>query len=218
MPINQNYFVSVDLETGGLDPCKHEVLEIAGVAYDARSLEPVPAEAGGEFCSLMKPLDFSALQDQALQVNGITRERLLEAPDQKGVWQAFVRWLDQWCLKGATGKPILLGKNVRNFDMAFLDALNARYGPGKKLFNRHCIDLEDYLFAWHEDDPSLENLKMDTVRPYYGMGSEKAHTALYDARQAGEMVMRFLKLFRRLRKMKGKDGADFVRLKGSYLS
>ncbi len=206
--------VVFDFETGGLDPLKHEAVEIAGKAYNGMTLEPYP---DGEFCSLMKPERPEDLQPKALEVNGRTVEELMKAPDAGVVWKSFVEWVNRYN-KGAkrTGwtAPIASGKNIRSFDFKFADELNKKHcknGVKTVLFNvRRQFDLEDFIGHWFIGSGELENEKMDTLRDFFGMSHDGAHGALVDVRQTGALVMKFLRLTRTLYR-KSKEGAT-VRL------
>lgn len=212
--MNKSDYIVFDFETGGLDPNFHEAIQIAGKAYNCRTLEPYPIEAGGEFCSLMKPLYPERLQDEALKINRKTREELLNAPDQRVVWNQFVAWVGKFNPRGtARSAPIAAGKNIRDFDMKFVEVLNKLHCPkGEKtvLFGRKKIDLEDYVFAWFENETEPSDEKMDTLRDYFGMNTDKAHDALEDCRQTGELMMKFLRLHRELQRRK------VIRFKGAF--
>ncbi len=218
--MNSLNYVCFDLETGGLSAEKNDAISVAAVAYDGRTLEPIPPAEGGEFDSLMKPLDFSRLQDQALAVNKITREELAKAPDQKLVWNEFVKWVGRFNKKGtAFGAPIAVGKNIRAFDMAFVRKLNGQHCKKKEktvLFHKRLYDLEDVLFLWFENSDELPDLKMDTLREFMGLSKVGAHSALVDSRQTGAVFMRFLKLKRELRSRKTGDGKEFIRFRGCF--
>jgi DNA polymerase III alpha subunit (gram-positive type) len=203
--VNNLDIIVFDFETGGLNANYHEAIQVAGKAYNARTLEPYSIEEGGEFASLMKPLYPDRLDDRALAVNHLTRDELSKAPDQKAVWTQFVSWVMRYNPKKQVKKaPIAAGKNIRNFDLKFVEALNKKHMPKKEktlLFSkRRELELEDYIFAWFENSSELENEKMDTLRVFFGMSTEGAHDAIVDVRQTGELLMKFLKLHRQLKK------------------
>lgn len=215
-----------DFETTGLVPGEDEPVSLGGKAYNARTLEPYPLP-GGEFYSLMRPMKPERLDlpkvKEALAYNKITREELLgdpgrgvpPAPDQKAVWNRFVDWVATYN-KGKTSytAPIAAGKNIRKFDLKFVEVLNRLHCKKKDktvLFNRKELDLEDQVFLWFEADGSLKNEKMDTLRDFFGMSQEGAHNALVDVRQEGELIFRFLKLHRELRARVGKDGTPLIK-------
>lgn len=220
--INELDIVVFDFETGGLDISKGaEAIQIAGKAYNARTLEPYPVDQGGEFCSLMKPLKMENLDEKALAINKKTKEELAAAPDQKVVWNQFVDWVGKWNKKKSKwGAPIGAGKNIRHFDMKFVEDLNNKHCAKKSktvLFNeRTHIDLEDFIFHWFEGSNELENHKMDTLRKYFGLRTELGHDALEDVRQTGVLIMKFLKVYRVLRSRKTPDGSPLIQLKGAF--
>jgi DNA polymerase III epsilon subunit-like protein len=217
--MNNIDIIVFDFETGGLDPNFHEAIQVAGQAYNCRTLQPYPAEDGGRFCSLMKPLYFDRLEQKALDINKKTREMLAEAPDQKAVWLQFINWVAKFNRsKNTWGAPIAAGKNIRGFDLEFVKVLNDLHSPKKDktvLFNRKTVlDLEDVFWMWFENESDPPNQKMDTLRDFFGMSTENAHDALVDVLQTGDLLVRFLKLHRHLQKAEGKNG-KLVKFKGS---
>jgi DNA polymerase III alpha subunit (gram-positive type) len=214
--VNKVDYVSWDCETGGLDTSESEILQIGAVSYNARTLEPQ-----GEFIIHMLPARPGKVHPKAIEVNGLTQEVLKErgAVDQKTGWLKFVDWVGQFNkTRTKFGAPIPVGKNIRDFDLEFAARYNKEFLPRKKeavLFNQKTqINLEDYLFAWFENDPDLDSFSMDAIRPYFGMKVTEHHDALVDARQTGELVMRFIKLKRSLRAKLTKDGKHFINFKG----
>ncbi len=214
--LNNQDIIVFDFETGGLSWETDEAIQIAGKAYNCRTLEPYSIEQGGEFCSLMKPLRPEGLKADALKVNKKTVEELMKAPDQKVIWNQFVAWVNKFNKENnGYGAPIAAGKNIRSFDLMFAAKLNQLHCPKKDktlLFsNRLQLDLEDFLFHWFENEKEPVNYKMDTVRPYFGLSSEFGHDAMEDARQTGTLIMKFLKIYRELQKRKGKDGGRLIK-------
>lgn len=226
MPKNILNYVVYDFETYGLDPKTSEVIQVGMKAYNGVTLEPIPVSQGGEFESMMKPLYPERLDSpgaqKALECNKKTKAQILAAPDQKVVWQRAIKWVAQWNNKQAPfgGKPIACDKNIRNFDTHFLLALNTLYGPQKEktyLFNNRLnVDLEDFLHHWFSFDETLPNLKMDTVREYFGMDSTNGHDALCDVQQTGDLIMKFLRLYRTLSQKKRGNGEPFIPFKNSF--
>jgi DNA polymerase III epsilon subunit-like protein len=214
----------LDFETSGLDlNTGAQAIQIGGKAYHPRTLEPYPVETGGEFCSLMRPPNIEQLDTpeakKALEINKKTKEEILAAPDQKLVWNQFVDWVNRFNTKKSKwGCPIACGKNIRDFDMKFVDQLNRLHCKNKEktlLFSsRRTIDLEDFIHHWFENDSeSLPNEKMDTLRDYFGMSHELSHDAIGDCRDTGSLIMKFLGLYRNLRARKASDGSEFIKFR-----
>lgn len=215
-----------DFETGGLVAGVNEAISVAAKMYNARTLEPYP---DGEFDSLMKPLHPDKLDDRALAVNKITRDQLFgnkdkgipPAPEQAVVWKQFIDWVGRWNpRKNALCAPIACGKNIRNFDLKFVRVLNELHSPKREktvLFNsRRELELEDIIFMWFENEKEPEKEGMDTLREFFGISKEGAHSALVDVRQTGALVMRFLKLHRTFQAKLDRDGNKLVKFKGSF--
>ena len=202
--MNTADIIVFDFETGSVDPSTTIPLSLSAIAYSARSLEPVP---GAVFDSLMRPKDneWGLVQDGALKVNGLTREQLRDAPDREAVWAQFVSFVSRFSKgKGPTGAPIPAGQNIKGFDLVITDRLCREHGQVDKngkpnLWNRrHQIDLLDIMFLWFENQKEPSNFKFDTLRDYFGMSKEGAHSSKVDVEQTGEMIMRFLRLHRRM--------------------
>lgn len=218
------YLVVFDTETTGLFADKQEVVQLAAVAYDPITLEQIPESDGGVFNSLLKPLKEENIQQKAMDVNKLKLEDLRKAPHPKAVWLDFLAYLKRFNPSGlVTSAPIAGGKNIRNFDFPFIRALNEAYGPrkgkDKKLpvvFNREQIDLEDQIRQWFWFDPELPNMSMDTLREFFGMSTDGAHSAIVDTMQCGQMITYFMKLTRQLRATQTVRGDSLLDFKKAF--
>jgi len=212
-----------DFETYGLDPQTSEAIQVAGKAYRGYDLEPYPPEAGGEFSSLMRPLYPERLDEpsakRALEINKKTKEDILAAPDQAVVWNQFVSWVGKYNpKKSAWTAPIASGYNIKDFDFKFVAALNELHCKGDRtvLFAKMPLyDLQDDIRRWFGTDPDWENFKLDTVRKKFGLSLEGAHDALVDVRDTGFVMMKFLKLYERLRNARIADGSPLIKFFGN---
>ncbi len=226
MPKNILNIIVWDYETSGLSPDTSEVIQVAGKAYDGVTLEPIPVSRGGEFVSMMRPIHPEQLDSpgaaKALECNRKTKAEILAAPDQGVVHNQFLKWVAGFKNTKAPfgGKPIAAGKNIRNFDFAFLRELNRLHTPKKEktpvFSDRYVLDLEDFLFHWFCHDDTLPNIKMDTIREYFGMDATNGHDALCDCQQTGDLIMKFLRLYRNLTKKTKQDGSPFIPFKNSF--
>lgn len=214
--VNNNVIIVFDFETGGLDVATLEPVQIAGLALDPRTLQPID-----HFVSYMKPLDFDNLHPKAMEKNNIPVEKLREAPVQELVWGQFAAWCKKHRRKGPTTAPIAAGKNILRFDLPIADRLCRTYGHTDKagkpnIFNdRPILDLEELAWLWFESTDELPNYKMDTLRDYFGLSKEGAHDALVDTTQTAELLRRFLALHRKLKARKNGDGEPAIRFRGS---
>lgn len=222
MPVNNNYIVVFDFETGGLNTSTLEPVQIAAVALDPRTFEEVDF-----FQSLMRPLDMNNLQAEAMKVNGLKKEQLTVAPEQGVVWEQFCKWVKKFNRKGKGRSsllplPIPAGKNIRKFDLPIAHRLCKTYGMvsdkgNPNIFNdRITIDLEDFLFHWFENSDELISYSMDEgVRPFFGLDTQPTHDALVDTRQTALLIVKYLKLYRDLLTRKDKNGDRLIKFAGS---
>lgn len=188
------------METTGKYPLIDMPTEIAAKVYNARSLEPVK---DGEFHSICKPPPDIIIQQEALDVTGIKREDIEKAPLLEVVWLQFVDWVLKFNpKKNKWDAPIAVGHNIKGFDIPIANRCCERFCKKKGetiLFNTFkMVDSLDILFLWFENSNELVNMKMDTVRPYFGLSNDGGHRALADVKATGDLVMRFLKYHRKL--------------------
>lgn len=214
--MNNNTIIVFDFETGGLDTNYTEPIEIAAIALNPRDLNPIP---GGRFYSLCKPTNWDIVGDEALRINGKTREQLQTAPEQSVVWAAFMNFIKQYNPRKGSNitAPIPGGKNIRGFDLPIFNRLCVQYkfvdAKGvPNVFNRRKVyDLEDFIEMWFEGSNELPNQKMDTLREYFGINTDNAHEAMTDTVQTAQLIIRFLKLHRNtFPKVKFKDSCTVL--------
>lgn len=208
--LNTKAFCVFDFETAGKDPNTCEPVEFAAKMYRANTLEPYE---NGEFHSGMRPdpalCDMDTVRWHAKNQNKTPEEILAEwdkYPARVDVWKDFQKFAKGFTFgKGNStyNAPIACGYNILGFDMPIVDRLcreckfiDAKEGKQNIFHRRDVCDIMHLMFYWFEGADAVSNLKLDTFREYFGMPSLAAHTALYDVRQEGELLMRFLKFHR----------------------
>lgn len=169
-------YISLDIETTGLDPVRCQVLEIALVWEDTDDIRPIE-----ELPSFHCYVDHPEIRGNAyaLQMN---QKILQEIAAGKGVAAGNVSGLIQDFLTTVSGSDTLrltvAGKNVAGFDLPFL-----RNG-GLLQFDRflhRVIDPGSVFVDWSKKClPSLGDLT----------GRKVAHTALEDARDVIRILRR----------------------------
>lgn len=162
-------FIAVDLETSGLDPERHEIIEV-GVVGQGRVLESLREE-------FSLPFDEQRADPRALEINGYGYREF--APEASPAYVAG--WLS-WALYDAH----IVGKNP-SFDAGFLKALLERHGR-KPTWHHRLVDVG--ALAWghynarHPDNPWPQPPNVDKVADLLGIPNEGLHTALGDAEWA----------------------------------
>lgn len=159
----------IDTETGGLDPLKHSLLEVAlavwedGVVLDTLELRIAH--------------DVYHVTETALEINGHDVARGPRVPEDEAV-----RLIDKLLfVHFGFEKPTLVGQNVQ-FDIGFMKQL---YRPElyEKTFSHRVIDTASVLrFLKLAGVADLPGSGLDDAMSYFGVQvrEDKRHTALGD--------------------------------------
>lgn len=178
--------IVVDVEASGLDPNKHSIVSIG--ALDLKH----PTNQFYEECRIW---DGAGIMDEALEVNGFTREQIVD-PSKKSLEEvitAFMLWIEQ------CDEFTLAGQNP-SFDRDYLHNSATKYHLNWPLAHR-TLDLHSvaYVHLISRGIPiPLKNkhsaLNLDSILEYCGMteGEPKPHNALTGAKSAAECFSRIL--------------------------
>ncbi|MBI4450945.1 3'-5' exonuclease [Candidatus Woesearchaeota archaeon] len=175
--------IVVDVETTGLDPARHAVVSIGAVDV---------CDAKRTFYEECRIWDGAAVDDEALAVNGFTREKIAAGKDPNDVIRQFLSWADVCPTK------ILAGQNPA-LDLSMLQAACRRAGITWPLGHR-TIDLHAVCFTHmlaHGLDPPTRNgrpdLRSDAIMGYVGLPAEpRPHFALNGAKWEAEAFSRLI--------------------------
>ena len=178
-------YVSIDIETTGLDPDRHQVLEVGAVYDNGSALDDLPVFR----CLIQHDTivgDISALIMNAELLAEINTYRLDKAYSRwiggTHSWickptrfrHLFKEWLDE--LKVV--KPVLAGKNVARFDLPFLERLG--FVP------HHRRILDPAVLYIKSTDIVPPNLATCLERA--GLPNEVTHRAVDDAMQVVRLL------------------------------
>lgn len=191
--------VFLDLETGGLDPAQHSIIQIACVAMLLPAYEVL-----GQFNEKVKfdiaKQDPEALKNNVFGRNGYTIEKWNGEAKHPVIVAGLLRhWLEPYKDRqeiGRAGKPYLsvqlAGHNITAFDLPFIskwikrleESENAKGNSFNSYFGFNWQPLDTlaiaafYRFTMPGYDP--ENLKLETLCRYHGIAKEQTHDALDD--------------------------------------
>lgn len=185
-----------DLETGGLNPNRHPILQLAAIAAD-ENLESVEAfEAKIRF-------DEQRANRNSLRKNhyrrGIWVREALEPDDAARKFAQFLRRHTSVTMLGSDGKPYQVAQLVAHnahFDGEFLQSWYARlyeYLPAR--YQVLCtLQRAQWFFQEHPDEPAPADFKLATLCHHFDVPfhAANAHDALGD-------VTATLALYRALR-------------------
>lgn len=186
--MNPTHFVSMDIETTGLDPDYCQVLEFGAVIDDLAK----PREDRKTFhCFVLH--DRIAGEPYALQMNHEIL-RILSDP-KKHPQYTFLKphelayqlklWLERNTPESKSHTPS--GKNFAGFDWRFLRRLNG-WQDNIRLRHRYIDPAELW---WNPDEDGTVLPDSDTCVKRAGMNKSTAHRALADAIDTCELVRRW---------------------------
>jgi DNA polymerase III epsilon subunit-like protein len=170
-------YVSIDLETTGLDPGNCQVLEIGAVAQ----------ELGGEELDRFHAfLYYKTLTGTPFALN--LNQRILhaiiggEGLNPHRAWGAFYNWLEKYTNDRVVhGKVVVAGKNFATFDLPFIEV--AAPHVAKQFFRRI---LDPAILYMRLADPLPPDLATCLARA--GLSDEVSHNAVDDAAQVRDLI------------------------------
>lgn len=174
--------IAVDVETTGVFPHKHSILSIGAVDM---------ANPSNTFYAECRAWDGAEIEDEALAVNGFTREQAndLARNSEEDTMRDFVAWVKRIGID----KPLLCGQNAA-FDREFVRAACERAGI-KSPFNYRVVDLHSVAWFYitsHGSQPP-KNLSLNRIMEMTGAGREPdPHNALTGAMCSAECISRLL--------------------------
>lgn len=157
--------ISIDTETTGQYPLESELCEVAAVKWQN-------GEVIETFQSLIKPS--KRMSEEVISIHNITNEMVASAPTVDQVLPAFHQFLDNQVVV-AHHAPFDLGFLVPEYEKLKLPLPTA---PAlcSSLLSRALI-------------PESPNHKLQTLIPFLGLESGKAHRALDDAKACLEVAL-----------------------------
>lgn len=175
----------LDLETTGLDPETHEIIEIGAYCN------------GRVFETKVIPTRLETAEQEALEVNGFTDVEDWKARGAKPLEQAlldFTSWVryvataeagDRYNpyqgYKAIVHGPVVGGHNAAGFDVPFLKARYKELGVLDNWpFHYHVIGTEVLAYE-HLKPLGLRSMSLGSVCCALGISNEGAHTAMADA-------------------------------------
>ncbi len=219
--MNHRFYIVFDFETDGKDPVKDSPVELAAVPIEPRKLEILKNDV---FNVTIKPIDiaendyFERHQDtihwHAQNRQCQPREMVNKwetGLEQSVAWDEFNHYCKQYHCKKRPGQwyvdPIPAGYNIINFDLVIAKRLSAAHNLSFPFSPVNKVDAMDWLFTWFENLKEPTNLKMDTLREFFGIESNGfAHEGLVDVLDEAKIIVEFLKFQRRqssINKFKG---------------
>lgn len=166
----------IDLETTGLDPDRHEILEVAVIRVDAKELHPLD-----EVECRVRPVRIAEADPTALDLGGYSPQAWANAPSLAEAMERIAPLLEG---------TILAGHNVA-FDRGFLESAWQAVGSRPEGMDYHLLDTATLAWPlWSAG--AIVRLSLDEVCECLGITREPAHRAVTDARCCLEVARRLL--------------------------
>lgn len=176
---------AIDIETTGLDPLYHDIIELAILPLDGEfepraDIPPFVARIRAR-----RPQNASA---KAMEINGLDLD---EGDEFHEALARLLSWLDEYCI----GKIDALGQNV-DFDRAFISAqipeLAAIMGHRNIRDSQRLACAYNDLMRLRTGSPAFKKLGLSDLRMALGIKESRQHRALDDARDAARVYKALL--------------------------
>lgn len=173
----------IDTETTGLNPDKHEIIELACVIADQieRPGRGPELKFVEEFEIKIKPTHIENAEPEALRINGYNEADWLFAVDLKNAMEH---------LSTKAQSAIMVAHNL-TFDNGFIERAFETTGV-KNLLHFQKLDSLSIAFARFYDKPELDKYSLRALCEYFGIKNEKAHTALADTQALFQVYKRMM--------------------------
>ena len=183
-----NIFAAIDLETTGLEPGWHEVLEIAIVPLNPNFT--ISTEIP-EFSCRIRAEHPERVDPKAIAVNKLNPSEGEEIADVRAE-------LVQWALENGITSITPLAHNLK-FD---LDFMNSAFPEFSRIFTHHGRDsmrlalaMND-VFQAQESDMRFSSVSLRSLKLALGVEGDVQHNALEDARDTAHVYRKLMSLLR----------------------
>ncbi|KKQ35313.1 MAG: Exonuclease RNase T and DNA polymerase III [Candidatus Nomurabacteria bacterium GW2011_GWB1_37_5] len=171
----------IDVETTGLDPDKHEVIELGCVLISQNWNGNKPEfEVLEEIEFKIKPEHIENAEPVALRINGYDPAAWVFAYDLKQAMEVFGK---------KTADAIMIGHNVC-FDYGFVDKAFKKSGVENKM-HYHKLDTISIAFAKLHNGEA-DKFSLNYLCNFFKVENKKAHSALSDARATYEIYKKLM--------------------------
>jgi len=178
----------IDVEATGLDYQNNELIQLAGVLLDKKTLKEKK-----HFESYIKPLKWRNRDPEAMAVNKIEWKVLAKAPSIKTVIQKFEKTF---------GTNVILAPYGTIMDTAMLRIAYKKLGKKYK-YDYHVIDVWPLCFTYMAKKKLLVNKKRfsgfslnDIANHFKIKIPSNRHTALADCRLEAEVLRKLVRAFK----------------------
>ena len=166
--LNLNEFISIDVETTGLDVSNEKIIEIAAIKFKNGKIEDT-------FSELINPR--KKIPHFIENLTGISNSDVTDKPHFEEISANFIRFMDKY--------PIV-GHNV-SFDIDFINKeLNGFFNLYENSFICDTYHLSK-IFLY-----DMQSFKLQSLCNHFGINVNKAHRAKDDAENTGILFIKLI--------------------------
>jgi len=171
-----NTKIVIDCETSGLNPEKHQIIEVCIATLNDKN-EII------DIWSQRCEFEYQRADKTALKINGYENDREL--------WKNAISQNEMAIeLRNRIKGKTIIGHNVK-FDMAFICELWRIQGTSKPKYDYRFIDTV-VLCHYHLDFLGM-SLSLDTIRKFFGWSIDGSHTATKDVHDTAKLYRKLMK-------------------------
>ena len=210
--MNNRWIIVFDWETDGTDPSTCNPVELAAVPIEPRTLEIKTDKA---FSTVIKPPGITKedyfTDERQKTIEWHAKQRGVDSADivaawkkgksEKIAWKNFCEYCKKFHIEKSYGnwytEPIAAGYNIIGFDLPICERLAKKHKTPMPFAKVNKMDLMDLLFYWFENLDEPKNMRLDTMRDFFGVKAEQAHEAYSDTVDSAKLLTQFIKFHRR---------------------
>jgi DNA polymerase III alpha subunit (gram-positive type) len=196
------HYIVFDCETGGLEPMKNPITQIALLTVDGDSLKEI-----NRWETFVKPYDDLEITKEALNTTGLKMADINAGLSKKDLVNSLITYFKESAPNSRPeNRPVLVGHNVQ-FDMGFLNYI----------FNTLSKNVFDYVNPTQIDTMALtkmygktERLKLEIACAEFGIVLKNAHSAMPDVIATTDLLKQYVSMLRSSEKSSGSSAKDKV--------
>ena len=181
--MHEHYLAFIDLETTGLVPAMHEIIEIGYLIVDQADLRVVK-----QHVIQVKPVHVKTADPEALRVIHYEKRDWSAAVDLAAAMKRFSRDVEG-C--------IMVGQNI-TVDWAFIRAALSQLEMPDPM-HYHRLDIMSMAFGLLHDDGFFRKYSLHELTEFFSLKIKNVHTAADDIQATFEVYKKLLTYRRKLR-------------------
>lgn len=167
--VKMGNYVAFDIETTGLSPYKHNIIELSAVRF--RNFEAVQG-----FSTLINPQQ--NITKKITEITGLTNDDVKNAPLICQVIDSFAEFV---------GKDAMVGHNILRFDLEFLHKIGFNIAKPARSYIDTLVIAKRIIC---KDD--IENYKLATLLEYFDIFRTKEHRGIPDSVAEGILLAKLI--------------------------